>query len=283
MVVLDDLSSGKRSYVHPKAALIVQDITSDQTTQLILDEEFDQIFHFAAHMELRQSIVKPLFDANVNILGSIRILDAARASGVKNLVLASTMAVLGVQNTYPATETHSTSPISPYGTSKLAMEHYAEYHRNAYNMKVCCLRFGTVYGPRQNPNGDNGMVAIFLRKFFKGAIPTIYGDGTQTRDYVYVKDAAMAAIMAMDHNLNGTYFVATNTEVSVNAMVAEMLKYCPPGAQVQFGNPKPGDPERTLASSALFTLLTGWKPNTSIADGIAETAEWFHRVTVDNS
>jgi UDP-glucose 4-epimerase len=279
VVVFDNLSSGKRDFVHESARLVVGDVTTEALDELISTEHFDLICHFAAHMELRASVEKPVFDANTNVLGSVRLMDAARRSGVRHIVLASTNAVYGQQVTYPADESHPINPISPYGVSKLAMEQYARYFRAQYGITISTLRYSTVYGPRQNPNGESGVVAIFLQKFLKGAQATVHGDGEQTRDYLHVADVVRATVAAADVALNGEFVVAAGTEVSVNALVQFIQRSLGFPVNVVHGAAKAGDPRRTLGNHAAFTRATGWKPSVPIKEGITSTTQWFVRET----
>ncbi len=275
VVVVDNLSSGRREFVNPNARFLQLDVTSDDFTALMEAEAFDLVNHHAAHMELRVSVDKPVHDATVNVLGSVRLLEAARRTNVKHVVLASTSAVLGEQVVYPADETHPCDPISPYGVSKRSMELYARYYRKVFNMSISCLRYTTVYGPRQNPNGESGVVAIFLQRFLQGAQATIHGDGEQTRDYLHVDDVVRANLLAASHRVNGEFMIAAASEVSVNTLVTIIRDALQRSVHTVHGPAKAGDARRTLGSSSLFTSLTGWSPEITILDGIASTTKWF--------
>lgn len=275
VVIVDNLSMGRRENVPQGARFVEMDITTDAFTQFLLDEKFDHINHHAAHMELRVSVDKPVHDATVNILGSIRVLDGARRSGVTHVTLASSTAVLGEFVHIPATEDHPVQPIAPYGVSKRAMELYAEYERLSNAMSITTLRYTNVYGPRQNPHGESGVIAIFLEKFLAGQTPTIHGDGLQERDYIHVRDVALANLIAFEQGVQGTYHICANSAASVLDVVgnlrAALGKECP----VHHGPAKAGDPARTRGSHQAYTERTGWQPGVPLDEGISSTVAWF--------
>lgn len=275
VVIVDNLSMGRRANVPQGARFVDMDITSDAFTQFLLDEKFDHINHHAAHMELRVSVDKPVHDAEINILGSIRVLDGARRSGVTHVTLASSTAVLGEFIHLPATEEHPVQPIAPYGVSKRAMELYAEYERLAHNMSITTLRYTNVYGPRQNPHGESGVIAIFLEKFLAGQTPTIHGDGLQERDYIHVSDVAVANLIAFEQRVQGTYHVCANSAASVLDVVDHLRSALGTPCTVHHGPAKAGDPARTRGSHQAFTNRTGWFPVTPLQEGIATTVAWF--------
>ena len=275
VVIVDNLSMGSLNNVPSGARFVELDVTTDECTEFILAEKFDVINHHAAHMELRVSVDKPVHDASINILGSLRVLEAARLSGVQHVILASTTAVLGEFVELPATEDHPVRPIAPYGVSKRAMEIYADYETVAHGMSITTLRYTNVFGPRQNPNGESGVIAIFLEKFLQGAVPTIHGDGTQERDYVFVADVACANRAALITRAQGTYHVCSNSAASVLDVVKMLRSALSIEGPVQHGPAKPGDPARTRASHAAFTERTSWRPSTPLVLGIQATVDWF--------
>lgn len=279
VVIVDDMSMGYAANIPSGATFHEMDIRSEAFSDLVREGAFDAINHHAAHMELRVSVDKPVHDADVNVLGSIRLLEAARRSGVGHVILASTCAVLGEFITLPATEDHPTVPIAPYGVSKRAMELYADYYRITHGLSVTTLRYTNVYGPRQNPNGESGVIAIFLERFLNGRVPTIHGDGTQERDYIHVHDVARANRAALEHRLNGVFHVCTNTAASVNDVVHHLRTALGTNAAVEHGPAKAGDPARTRASHAKFSDATGWEPETTLEQGILSTTAWFQQRT----
>jgi UDP-glucose 4-epimerase len=275
--IIDNLSMGYEANIPAGATFYNMDITSDACTELILNGAYDAINHHAAHMELRVSVEKPVHDAGINILGSLRIFEAARNSGVKHVIVASTTAVLGEFVNLPADETHPVRPIAPYGVSKRAMEIYAEYERIVHGLSCTILRYTNVYGPRQNPHGESGVIAIFLEKFLKNEVPTIHGDGSQERDYIHVDDVARANLAALEHSLNGTYHICRNGAASVNDVVSALRQALGRDYPVYHGPAKPGDPAKTRGSHQLFSEITGWAPSVELASGILQTADWFTR------
>ncbi len=279
VVVFDNLLTGKRENVHPSALLIEGDIASPEFYTFVIEQKFDIIFHFAAHMELRVSVDKPVFDAHNNVIGSVNVLQAAHISGVQHVVLASTIATLGEFRYFPADDAHPTEPISPYGVSKLCMEQYASYYHRVLGLPVCCLRFTTVYGPRQNPNGESGVIAIFLQKFIKGAVATVHGDGEQTRDYLHVQDVVHACLLASEKRINGSHLVASGTENSVNTLIQLLRGYGHENAAVEYGPRKLGDPMRMVCTAHSFYHATGWKPTISFEEGVQQTTLWFRENT----
>lgn len=275
VVVIDDLSTGREANVPNGARFIKMDITSPDVDELFKQERFDILNHHAAHMELRVSVEKPIHDATVNILGSIRLLEAARATGVQHTVIASTGAVLGAQTVFPADETHPANPIAPYGVSKRAMELYANYYRVTHGMSISVLRYTNVYGPRQNPYGESGVIAIFLDKFIKGQVATIHGAGDQVRDYIHASDVARANVLSAEHRLNDTYMVCANSEASVLEVVEALRSALDGRGEVVHGPAKAGDPPRTRGSFDKIAAATGWRPQIGLTEGILETANWF--------
>lgn len=275
--IIDNLSMGYLENVPAGATFYNLDITSDACTELILNGAYDAINHHAAHMELRVSVEKPVHDAGINILGSLRIFEAARKSGVQHVITASTTAVLGEFVNLPADETHPVCPIAPYGVSKRAMEIYAEYERIVHGMSITILRYTNVYGPRQNPHGESGVIAIFLEKFLRNEIPTIHGDGSQERDYIHVDDVARANLAALEYKPQGTYHICRDGAASVNDVVVALRSALGRDYPVHHGPAKPGDPAKTRGSHQLFSGVTGWSPSIDLAPGILETAVWFTR------
>ncbi|MBU3680091.1 MAG: NAD-dependent epimerase/dehydratase family protein [Candidatus Kapabacteria bacterium] len=275
VVIVDDLSMGYRKNIPDGARFVEMSITDDAFADFVISEKFDVVNHHAAHMELRVSVDKPVHDATINVLGSLRLLEAARRSGVSHVILASTTAVLGEFIHMPAAEDHPVRPIAPYGVSKRSMELYADYERITHGMSITTLRYTNVYGPRQNPHGESGVIAIFLEKFMQGAIPTIHGDGTQERDYIHVHDVAAANIAALEHRVQGTYHICCNSAASVNDVVRALRSALGQNFEVHHGPAKPGDPARTRGSYEAFSGITGWRPLIELEQGIHQTVRWF--------
>lgn len=272
VTVVDNLSTGRRENVHPKAKFVKADITDDRRILSIFQRVRPQaILHLAAQMNVRISVERPVFDAEANIIGSLHCLQAAVASGARKFVFASSGgAVYGVQNTYPADESHPTNPIAPYGIAKLAVEHYLRFFEETHGLETVALRLANVYGPRQNPMGEAGVVAIFLHKMLRGERPTIYGTGRQTRDFVYVSDVARAFVRAL--SLRGVFNVGTGIETSVNQLYEMIRRRVGFREPALYAPPKPGELQRNCISSS---RLRPWKPEVTLEDGLALTADWF--------
>src|SRR5262245_5851957 len=224
VLILDDLSSGRRENVPAGAELHVADIRSAEAARLVETSGADLLVHQAAQMDVRRSVADPVFDAQVNVAGSLNLLEAARRGGVRQVVFASTGgAIYGEQERFPADEDHPARPLSPYGVAKLAVERYLYVYHATYGLDAACLRYANVYGERQNPHGEAGVVAIFLNRFLAGQAPLIHGDGLQTRDYVHVSDVAAANLAVLGRPGFATYNVGTGVESTV-VEVADTLR-----------------------------------------------------------
>ena len=277
VVVIDNLSTGRLENVPAGVRFVAMDVTSEDLRELFEREQFDVVNHHAAHMELRVSVEKPLHDAAVNILGSINVMESAMRTSRPHVILGSTSAVLGELHQFPADEEHPAMPIAPYGVSKRAVELYADYYRMTHGLTITTLRYTNVYGPRQNPFGESGVMAIFLHKHQSGEQCRIHGDGSQVRDYIYVSDVAAANLTASDHRLNETYMVCTSTEASVLDVVLHLEHALGERLSVEHGPAKAGDPARTLGSYQRLHRATGWKPTMDLASGIVRTVASFRK------
>src|SRR5258706_5196273 len=210
VLVIDDLSTGRQANVPREARLEKCDIRSPEACRALEGFPRDVLCPLAAQLDVRTSVVDPAHDADVNILGSLRLLEACRSVGTRRVLFASTGgAIYGEQDVYPCDETHPTRPISPYGVAKLSVEHYLHYYAAIYGVRTTCLRFANVYGPRQSVHGEAGVVAIFAHKLLAGEIPVINGTGEQTRDFVFVNDVVRANLVALEKHLTGAYNVGT--------------------------------------------------------------------------
>jgi UDP-glucose 4-epimerase len=276
VVVLDDLSSGKRESVNPRARLHEADIGGEGIRALFEREHFDCVDHHAAQMNVRRSVDDPIFDARVNILGSLNLLQAAVATGVKKFVFASTGgAIYGEQLTFPADETHQTCPMSPYGIAKLAVEKYLAFYEDVHGLSYTALRYANVYGPRQDPHGEAGVVAIFGQRLLAREPAIINGDGEQTRDFVYVEDVVRANVLAVTTDLHGIYNVGTGIETSVNTLYAYLAKHSGATDAPRHGPPKAGEQRRSVLDSRKLQTATSWRPTVSIDEGLRRTVAYF--------
>jgi UDP-glucose 4-epimerase len=276
VIIVDDLSSGRRENVPAGAELVVLDVRSREAAALLVDRGVEVIVHHAAQMDVRRSVADPRFDADVNILGLINLLEGARRGGVRQVVFASTGgAIYGEQDVFPAGEDHPVRPLSPYGVAKLASERYLYFYHHEYGLDATCLRYANVYGPRQNPHGEAGVVAIFLHRLLAGQQSVINGDGLQTRDYVFVGDVVNANLAAIGRPGFGIYNVGTGIETDVNTIFAHLHRAISSGPAAVHGPGKPGEQLRSSISSDLLERELGVAISTPLADGLARTAAWF--------
>jgi UDP-glucose 4-epimerase len=276
VVVLDNLSSGKRASVNPRARLYEADICGEEIHTFFAHERFDCVDHHAAQMNVRRSVEDPVFDARVNILGSLNLLQAAVATGVKKVVFASTGgAIYGEQLTFPADETHQTYPMSPYGVAKLAVEKYLAFYAEVYGLPYTALRYANVYGPRQDPHGEAGVVAIFSQHLLAHKPAIINGDGEQTRDFIYVDDVVRANVLAVTTDLRGLYNVGTGIETSVNVLYAYLAKHASSTLPPRHGPPKAGEQRRSVLDWRKLQAATNWAPTVLLDEGLRRTVAYF--------
>ncbi len=276
VIILDDLSSGSKNNVPGSAKLVVADIRSTEASQLFHDHTIDVLIHHAAQMDVRRSVENPLFDADVNLLGLLNLLEAARKTEVRQVIFASTGgAIYGEQDVHPADENHAARPVSPYGVAKLAGERYLWFYHCQYGLDVTCLRYANVFGPRQNPHGEAGVVAIFMHKLLRDEQAIINGDGKQTRDYVFVGDIVKANVASLGRPGFEIFNVGTGIETDVNQLFAEVHKALGVGAPAIYGEGMPGEQLRSSISASKLRNELGIFPDTNFADGIRRTAEWF--------
>ena len=221
VVIVDDLSTGRASNINPRARFYRMDIRDPHLSEVFEQERFDIVNHHAAQMDVRKSVADPLFDADVNIRGSLNLLECARKSGVRKIVYISTGgAVYGEPEYLPCDEAHPVNPICPYGASKHTVEHYLYMYRVLYGLAYAVLRYPNVYGPRQDPNGEAGVVAIFIGQMLAGKQPTIFGSGEQERDFVYVGDCARANLLAMEDHVQGIFNIGSGRGTTINQIYA---------------------------------------------------------------
>jgi len=276
VLVVDDLSTGHRENLNPKARFHQLDITDGKVAELIRDERPAVLNLHAAQMDVRRSVADPLFDARVNILGTVNLLEAARKANVRRVLFVSSGgAVYGEQETFPAAEAHPTNPVSPYGVSKRAGELYAFFFQAEYQLPFVALRYANVYGPRQDPHGEAGVVAIFSGKMLRGEPVTVNGDGKQTRDYVYVGDVARANLLALDSTATGPFNVGTGIETDVNTLARLLADAAGSRSEIRHGPAKQGEQRRSVIDCARAARVLGWRPEVSLADGLGRTVEFF--------
>lgn len=276
VIVIDDLSSGSLENLNPKAKFHLLDIRDDKVEEIFKSEKIDVVNHHAAQMNVRKSVEDPIFDADVNIIGSLKLLQYSVKYGVKKFIFASTGgAVYGEQDYFPADEEHPTRPLSPYGVAKLSVEKYLYFYEQVHGLKYVILRYANIYGPRQNPHGEAGVVAVFTSKMLKGEQPVINGDGLQTRDYTYVGDVVNANVLVLDYDKSDVFNIGTGIETDVNTLFHKLKTLTKANCEEFHGPPKAGEQRRSVISYEKIHKVLGWKPSLSLDEGLKVTVEFF--------
>ncbi len=278
VVVVDNLCIGRVENINPKAKFYLMDIRSKELEKIFECEKIDIVCHQAAQMDIRKSVADPIYDADVNILGTLNILQNAVRHGVKKILFASTGgAVYGEPEVFPCDENHPLCPISPYGVTKLTVEKYLYFYGLEYGLNYVILRYANVYGPRQNPGGEAGVVAIFSSKLIAGKQPIINGDGKQTRDYVYVGDVVQANLKALKYEKNNFFNIGTGIETDVNQIFTLLNQLTGGKAQEKHGPPKKGEQRRSVIDYKKAETVIGWKPQVGLENGLKQTVQYFEK------
>jgi len=300
VVVVDDLSSGKEENLNKDAQFYKLSITDKKELEKVFQQERpDYVNHQAAQISVSLSVRDPLFDAQTNILGSLNLLQCCIDYQVKGIVFASSGGTIyGEPEHFPVSEAHPFRPLSPYGISKVTVEHYLNFYQKNYQLAYVSLRYGNVYGPRQDPYGEAGVVAIFIEKMLKGEIPTINGDGEYIRDYVFVGDVAQANLLAIKNMLklnkvvqkekkekiieeitfnisSNSFNLGTGVGTSVNELfhlLRETIKF---PYTANYGPPRPGDLRKNVLDCRLIKRVWGWQPEVDLSEGLRKTVDWF--------
>lgn len=275
VAVVDNLSTGNRANLNPRAAFHNIDIRDPQLREVLARERPEVVNHHAAQASVPMSVADPSLDAAVNVIGTIHLFDACRKTGVRRIVYASTGGALyGNPEHLPAGEDAPIRPLAPYGVSKYVGEHYLRVLAGG-EMTWAVLRYSNVYGPRQDPFGEAGVVAIFARTMLEGRAPTIFGDGTQTRDFVYVGDVARANVVAATAATSGVANIATGEETPVNEIYRALADLMGLPAPPVYAAPRAGEVYRIALDIRRARSWLGWIPATPLAEGLRRTAEWF--------
>jgi UDP-glucose 4-epimerase len=272
VAVVDDLSSGQRQQVNAAARLHVVDIRAPALDDVFRDETPEAVVHLAAQASVGRSVANPQLDAEINVLGSLNLLECARRGGTRRFVYISTGgAGYGDTDVVPTPESHPTRPVSPYGTSKVAAELYLGCWEALHGLSGVVLRLANIYGPRQNPHGEAGVVAIFTDRLLKGEPCIINGDGLQTRDYVYVGDVAEAALLALERpEVTGPINIGTGVETTVVALF-EALRAAFGHGESRHGPARPGEQRRSLLDASRARQVLGWTPRVGLDEGLRRT------------
>ncbi|MEN9558014.1 MAG: hypothetical protein RL141_383 [Candidatus Parcubacteria bacterium] len=277
VVVLDDLSSGRRANVHPAATLKRLDIRSPRAAAFLARVRPQAVFHLAAQISVVASVKDPLKDEAANIQGTLRLLEAARVARVKRFIFTGTGGALSSEHTVlPTNEAHAAAPSSPYAIAKVAAERYGAFFRTAHGLPFVAYRPANIYGPRQSPHGEAGVVAIFCKRMLAGEPVRIHGTGKQTRDYVYVGDVVSALLTSLTHpKLEGPFHVGTGKETSVNDLFRRLAHLAHYQKRPGRGPADIGAPTRSALDSSVLRQATGWAPQTALSEGLRETLAWF--------
>ncbi|MFM8569231.1 MAG: NAD-dependent epimerase/dehydratase family protein [Candidatus Kapaibacterium sp.] len=275
VVVIDNLSTGRRDAVPSGAVFVEADIRDESVMQVFERERFDAVNHFAAQMQVSYSVREPLVDASINLMGTVNLLNAARLTGVGRFLFASSAGtVYGEQSVLSCDEDQPKRPLSPYGASKLSMEHYLHAFSACYGIQTLAMRYGNVYGPGQNPHGEAGVVAIFLKKLMNGQQPVIHGSGLQTRDYIYIDDVMRANVHALERPVSGALNITTDVETDVIGILDALRSasgiHCP----TVHGPAMAGEPGRGRYANRRAWEVLQWRPEVGLQEGIAKTVAW---------
>lgn len=280
VVVIDDLSTGFERNVNARARLRRLSICSDQLGEVFELEKPEVVIHLAAHTVVTRSIADPLMDAEINILGSLNVISKCAKFGVRKIVYSSSCALYGTPQYLPVDEKHPANALSPYGISKHTVEHYLYQHQYLYGLSYAALRYANVYGPRQNPRGEGGVVAIFAGKLLAGEQPTIFGAGNKSRDYVYVDDIVRANLLAMDSAENGIFNIGTCVETCDQTVFDTLSRVCDYGGPPKYEAERPGEIERMCIDNTLAAHKLGWKPQVVFDEGIEKAVTYYRKSLV---
>jgi len=278
VVVVDNLVTGRRDNLNPKAKFYEMDIRDPKLAEVFEAEKPDYVNHHAAQIDVRKSVLDPAFDAESNVIGSINLLELSRTHKIKKIIYASTGgAIYGDPEYIPADENHPIQPLSPYGITKHVVEHYLYLYGVNYGLKYTILRYPNVYGPRQDPHGEAGVVAIFTERMLNGMQPAIFGDGKQTRDYVFVGDIAEANIFAIDKGDGEIYNIGSAVETTVNELFETLKEILNFDMAPIYAEKRVGEVYRISITNDKVEKDFGWKPHTKLIDGLEKTVNYYLR------
>jgi UDP-glucose 4-epimerase len=283
VIVVDNLSTGKEDNLNPKAKFYKLDIRDSKIFNVFENEKPEMVFHYAAQIDIRKSTEDPIESANINILGTLNLLENCRKFGTKKIVFASSGgAIYGDAEIIPTPENYPPLPASPYGIEKLIAEHYLDFYKKSYGLNHLILRYANVYGPRQNSKGEAGVVAIFTDKLSKNQIPVINGDGTQTRDYVFVNDVVDAAMLALEDSKfkKPIFNIGTGVETSVNNLYELITKEVGKDISANYAPSKIGEQKRSCLDSSKIKKELNWQPKYNLEKGIKKTINYFYEKNI---
>lgn len=275
VVVIDDLSSGRREYVNPVVKLYKEDISSSKIAKIFRKEKFDFVYHLAAQIDVRRSVADPEFDNKINVLGGLNILENCRINKVKKIIMASTGgAIYGEAEEIPTTENSPTYPVSPYGIHKLTLEKYLNYYYQIYGLNYTVLRFANVYGPRQFKGGEAGVIAIFIANAVQGISSQQFGDGLQTRDFVYVDDVVRALLMSLEIDCRSEINIGSGIETTLLDIRQAIELALGEKILIEERPAKDGEQRRSCLSYSRAKAVLNWEPEVSLTEGVSRTIAW---------
>jgi len=277
VVVIDDLSTGRRENINGNAKFYEVNICDPYLREILGKEGPDYVIHQAAQVSVRDSLSDPRFDAHTNILGSLSLLESCKDLCIEKIIYASSGgAVYGEPQYLPVDEKHPVMPLSPYGASKHVVEDYLYIYKKNFDLDYVSLRYSNVYGPRQDPFGEAGVIAIFINKFLNNQKPTINGDGGQTRDFVFVEDTAKANLLALEKDTDGEVFnIGTGIETSIGGLYNKLKKLLDSKLPPIYGDPIKGEIRKICLNSSLVDKELSWAPENTLDNGLKKTIEWF--------
>jgi UDP-glucose 4-epimerase len=275
VVVVDNLSTGSREQIHPAARLVEMDINQADVVEMLLEERPEVVNHHAANASITVSVRRPIYDASQNVLGTLNLLEACRVAGVRKFIyISSGGAMYGNPEYLPMDEGHPSNPVSPYALSKHTGERYVRLYGVEHDLCWTSLRYANVYGPRQDPYGEAGVVSIFCQNFLDGVAPEIHWDGEQTRDFVYVSDCARANLLALDAGDGQAYNVGTGAGTSINELFRALVGVSGRDVEPRRGPRRPGDTRHSYLDCSKTERELGWQAEVSLREGLQAT--WHH-------
>ncbi len=277
VVIVDNLSTGKREYINTKAKFYEMDINSSGMEQVFMKEEITHVIHHAAQIDVQRSIDDPVFDARNNIIGTINLLECCRKYGVEKFIYPSSAAVYGVPDYLPLDEDHPVKAMSAYGISKHTPEHYIKMYSYLYGIDYTILRYANVYGPRQDPLGEGGVISIFVDRMLAGRSPVIYGDGKQTRDFVYVADIVQANIKSLTEGRNELVNISCNTRNSINGLYSLINDILGTEIKARYEGERNGDIRHSYLDNSRAGEVFGWEPEHDLYSGLVQTIAYYAR------
>jgi len=276
VVVIDNLSTGKKENLNPKAKFYEADICDSNISQIFIEEKPEIVFHFAAQIDVRKSVKDPIQDAKTNILGSLNLLQNCQKNGVKKFIFASSGgAIYGDTDVIPTPETHAENPESPYGICKLTIEKYLHFYKETFGLDYTALRLANIYGPRQNSKGEAGVIAVFCDKMLKNEEVVINGDGEQTRDFVFVDDVVNACLLSIEQEKSDIYNIGTGIETNINEIFRKIKELTNSDYKEIHAPEKPGEQKRSCLDYSKAKQELNWEPEYNLKKGLEKTVKWF--------